>query len=529
MLELNGIDYAIILGYFVLIFAFAIYITFKKNVNKTTSNYFLGGRNIGWFVIGASLFASNIGPEHLIGLAGAGASSGVAVAQFEILAGLTLLLLGWVFVPFYLRSGIYTVPEFLEIRYSSAARTYLSMISIIGYILTKISVTIAAGGIIFEAIGLDFWLGAFIVVFATGIYTLLGGLKVVLYTHVIQMFLFIVSALTITVLGLQYVGGWDTLQQTTEAGFFNFWKPFDHPEFPWTGIVFGAPILGVWYWCTDQYIVQRVLAAKNIENARRGSIFAGFLKLLPLLLFVIPGIIAYSLSQQGKLNLTDADHALPALAQMLLPKGLRGLVVAGLLAALMSSLSSIFSSCSTLFTLDIYKKIKPNTSEKNLVVVGQVATVVLVVLGLLWIQFIEKISDQIFTYLQSVQAYIAPPITAVFLLGIFFKRLNAQGAIASLGTGFVLGITRLIGELNKAHLSGAWFYLSNINFLHFAILLFVLCSAVLILVSMLTREPDYQNINNITYQKSRVFNNKEDLVLSMILIGIIFFLWMYFS
>lgn len=529
MLDLNTIDVLLIVCYFLLIFGVAIYVTYKEKIGRDASSYFLGGRNMGWFVIGASLFASNIGSEHLIGLAGTGASSGVAVAQFEILAGLILLLLGWVFVPFYLKSGVYTMPEFLEIRYSKGARTYLSIISIIAYVLTKISVTIAAGGIIFEAIGLDFWVGAIAVVVATGLYTILGGLKAVIYTDMIQMFILIGSSLMITFVGLNALGGWGELQTTAGPEFFNMWKPISHPDFPWTGILFGAPILGVWYWCTDQFIVQRVLSAKDIKNARRGTIFGGFLKMLPLFIFVIPGIIAYALSQKGMLVLDDPDQALPVLVKTLLPPGVRGIVVAGLFAALMSSLSSVFNSCSTLFTLDIYKKIKPEASEKQLVVVGQLATVVLVGFGILWIQFMDNISGQLFTYLQSVQAYISPPIAAVFLLGIFFKRLNAKGAMASLLSGFVLGILRLFGEINKDSLSGPLFYLSNINFLHFAILLFVVCVAILILVSLLTNEPDYKKIEQITYNKVKIFDNRQDVILSLILVGIILSLWFYFS
>lgn len=529
MLELNQLDLAFIGVYFIAIFGIAIFVTKRDKGNITSSDYFLGGRNMGWFVIGASLFASNIGSEHLIGLAGTGASSGVAVAQFEIIAGIILLLLGWVFVPFYLKSGVYTMPEFLEIRYSKGARTYLSVISIVAYVLTKISVTIAAGGIIFESIGMDFWVGALIIVVLTGAYTVIGGLKAVIYTDMIQMFVLIGSSILVTYIGLDAIGGWGELRAVAGDNFFEIWKPLDHPDFPWTGILFGAPILGVWYWCTDQFIVQRVLAAKDIKNARRGTIFGGYLKMLPLAIFVIPGVIAYGLSQKGILVLDHADQALPVLVKTLLPTGLRGIVVAGLLAALMSSLSSVFNSCSTLFTLDIYKQIYPNTSEKKLVLVGQIATIFLVCFGILWIQFMDNISDQLFTYLQSVQAYISPPIAAVFLLGLFFKRLNATGAMVSLIGGFILGSLRLIGEINKTELSGVWFYLSDINFLHFAILLFVICVALLILFSLLTAEPDTSKFAHISYSGSGIFHMGKDLILSGVLLIVILAIWLYFS
>lgn len=530
-------DYVIIGLYFVIVFYVAWWAAFRQRATReTAAGYFLAGRNTGWFVIGASLFASNIGSEHLVGLAGTGADSGVAVAQFEILASLILLILGWVFVPFYLKSQVYTMPEFLERRYSAGARNYLSIISIIGYVLTKISVTIAAGGIVFEALmGINFWTGALIVVIATGLYTVLGGLRAVIYTDLLQMFVLIAGAVTVTILGLNALGGWEEMYAIAGSSFFNLWKPVSDPNFPWTGIMFGAPILGVWYWCTDQFIVQRVLSAQSPDQARRGTIFAGFLKILPLFIFVIPGIIAYSLSQTGRIELSQADAALPTLVGALLPVGFRGLVVAGLLAALMSSLSSVFNSCSTLITLDIYKRLRPEASEKQLVVIGQLATAVLVVLGLAWIPLIKTISGQLYQYLQSVQAYISPPIAAVFLLGVFFKRLNSRGAMASLLVGFVLGIGRLVAEINKDSLSGLWFSFADINFLHFALFLFLVCSGVLIVVSLLTRVPPYEKLANLTFATTPTDTESDpawrrrDLQLSILLAVVVGVVWLYFT
>jgi SSS family solute:Na+ symporter len=394
---LGGADWAIIVAYFLLVFGVAIWATLRERSKRGTStDYFLAGRDAGWFLIGGSLFASNIGSEHLVGLAGTGAASGVAVGQFEILASLILLLLGWVFVPFYLSSGVFTMPEFLERRYSEGARWYLAVISIVGYVLTKISVTIAAGGIVFEAImGINFWTGALIVVVITGIYTIFGGLRVVLYTDLLQMFVLIGGAVAVTFLGLNALGGWGAMTDTVGPAFLTLWKPMADPDFPWTGILFGAPILGVWYWCTDQFIVQRVLAAKDQDQARRGTLFGGYLKLLPLFIFVIPGVIAYALSQRGQLQLDAPDQALPTLIGVLLPAGIRGLVVAGLLAALMSSLSSVFNSTSTLVTWDVYKKLRPEASERQLVLVGQVTTAVLVLFGLAWIPLMKLISGQL--------------------------------------------------------------------------------------------------------------------------------------
>lgn len=498
--QLAALDWVVIFGYFGAVFFVAWWMTRREATRATAEGYFLGGRDSGWFVIGASLFASNIGSEHLVGLSGTGAASGVAVGQFEILASLILILLGWLFVPFYLRSGVFTMPEFLERRYSPAARWYLAIISIVGYVLTKISVTIAAGGIVFVALmGIDFWTGALVVVVATGIYTVFGGLKAVLYTDLLQMFVLIGGAIVVTLIGLNTLGGWTVLTETVPSGFMSVWKPMSDPSFPWTGILLGAPILGVWYWCTDQFIVQRVLSAHNIDNARRGTIFGAYLKVLPLFIFVLPGVVAYALSEKQMLELGKPDEALPTMIAVLLPVGLKGLVVAGMLAALMSSLSSVFNSCSTLITWDIYKKLNPQASERSLVWVGQVSTILLVVLGLLWIPMMDLISGQIYQYLQSVQAYISPPIAAVFLLGIFFPRLNAAGAIASLAAGFVLGIGRLVAELGKDSLSGFFYWYADINFLHFAVFLFVVCACVLVVVSFVTPEPEPEKIKGLTF------------------------------
>jgi solute:Na+ symporter, SSS family len=506
MAQLAFLDWAIVFAYFVAIFAVALWAYRKQRGDETPSGYFLGGRNIGWFIVGASLFVSNIGSEHLIGLSGTAADSGLAVGQFEVMASLILLLLGWVFVPFYIRSGVFTMPEFLERRYSSAARWYLSIISIVGYVLTKISVTLYAGGIVFQTLmGIDFWTGALIVVVFTGVYTVFGGLRAVVYTDLAQMFVLLIGSITVTILGLARLGGWGEMTAAVPDGFMSVWRPMTDESFPWTGILLGAPILAVWYWCTDQFIVQRTLAARDDDHARRGTIFAGYLKLLPLFIFVIPGVIAYALVQQGEIQLDQADQALPALVSFVLPIGVRGLVVAGLLAALMSSLSSVFNSTSTLFTWDIYRELRPQASDRHLVWVGRVATASLTVIGLAWIPFMQNISPRLYEYLQSVQAYIAPPIAAVFLLGIAWQRVNASGAMASLLTGFVIGASRLVLELvHGAEQQGlaegsVWALIAEFNFLHFAVVLFVICVAVLVGVSLATEPPGWEHVSGLTH------------------------------
>lgn len=506
MSNLHLFDLVFIAGYFLILLGIGYWAARReKNVS---SDYFLASRDVGWFAVGASLFASNIGSEHLVGLAGTGAASGLAVGHFEWLACLILLLLGWLFVPYYLKSGVYTMPEFLERRYNSASRTYFTWVSVIGYVLTKISVTLYAGGVVIRAVtGWNFYTAAIVLIVVTGLYTIFGGLRAVVYTEVLQAIVLILGSITLMAIGLSRVGGFSGLEAKVPAGFFSMWKPINHPDFPWTGIVFGAPILGIWYWCTDQHIVQRVLAARNISQARTGTIFAGYLKILPVFIFVLPGVVAAALFADIQSN---PDSAYPTLVTRLLPDGIKGLVLAGMLAALMSSLASAFNACSTLLTWDVYRKMRPTASEQQLVRVGRISAAAMVFLGLLWIPFMKYISSQIYIYLQSVQAYIAPPIAACFLLGLFYRRLNGSGAMASLVTGLVLGVLRLALELtNKVSGGGLepgtlWHWIATINFLHFAVLLFVISTVVLFVVSLLTPPPSPEKTQGLTYGKPAV-------------------------
>jgi len=547
--RLGAIDYVVLALYFAVIFAIGWYHSRKE---RTTANYFLASRDVAWWAIGASLFSSNIGSEHFIGLAGSGASTGMAAGHFEWMASLMVLMLGWVFVPFYLRSNVYTMPEFLERRYSSACRTYLASISLIAYVFTKIAVAILAGAIVLKAVlGWGMVESSLALVIATGIYTVGGGLAAVIYTEVIQTVILVVGALVLMFIGLDQVGGWSGLQAKVPADFFHMMKPASDSSFPWTGIFFGAPILGIWYWCTDQVIVQRVLSAKDIGNAKAGTILAGFLKILPVFMLIVPGMTARALYPQEMT--ADSNAAFPLLVVRLMPAGLQGVMVAAMLAALMSSLSAVFNSSSTIFTMDFYKKFKPEASERELVNVGRVATVLMVLLGLAWIPFIGRISSQLWIYLQSVQAYVSPPIAAVFLFGLFWKRINAQGAIASLLTGFVLGAARFILEVQLAgrQLSGFPEFFVRMNFLHFAVLMFVICLMVLIVVSLVTPAPAASKVAGLTFQTVREkisMNDAEsasilaipaevetpaqrtiNLVCAVGLVIIIIFLWIYFA
>ncbi|MDZ7317421.1 MAG: sodium:solute symporter [candidate division KSB1 bacterium] len=424
-----------------------------RQKEETSQDYFLASKDANWISIGSSIFASNIGSEHLVGLAGAGFVSGMAMAHWEMHAWL-ILLLGWVFVPFYDRIKVFTMPEFLERRYSAESRSLLSLISLISYILTKVAVTVYSGGVVFGTVfgiekinifgaSLDmFWVSAIGLVLITGLYTVAGGMKAVMYTSVLQTPVLLIGSIVILIVGLIRVGGWGEVHRLVGDNIHLIRSAAD-PEFPWTGVLFGSAIIGFWYWCTDQYIVQRVLSGRNQKEARRGAILAGYFKLTPVFIFMIPGMIAYAMSQKGLLTVKSADNAFSALVAQLLPIGFKGVVVCGLLAALMSSLASLFNSSAALFVGDFYKKLRPQSSEKELVTVGRIATATVVVLGILWIPVMKGIGSVLYEYLQNVQGLLAPAIASAFILGVFWRRTTAAGGFAGLVTGFLLGMFRL--------------------------------------------------------------------------------------
>src|SRR2546429_257541 len=496
---LATVDFVIIGVYFAIVFGIGMYFARKE---RTSEDYFLAGRDVGWFFIGASLFVSNISAEHCIGLSGTGASSGFAVGYFEWLACLIAVMLGWVCAPFSVDSNVFALRVFLERRFNRQSAVYLAGMSIIAYIFTKISVQLYAASVVLERVaGWKLWETAVVLVIATGIYTVAGGLAAVIYTDTVQTLILITGAVALTVIGLIRVGGLAHLRTMVPPDYFHMIKPASDPNFPWTGIFFGAPILGIWYWCTDQVIVQRVLSARDEGHAKAGTIFAGFLKILPAFMLVIPGIIAFALFPE---QVKKPDFAYPTLVLNLLPVGLVGLVMAALLAAVMGAMSSVFNSASTLVTLDFYKKLRPQASESQLVNFGRVATGVMVLLGLLWVPFIHYISSQLYIYLQSVQAYISPPISACFILGILWPRLNGSGAISSLLTGFVLGAPRFIMELadrasgGRLETPGAP-RLLHTELLPYPIFLFLGFSLVLIGISLMTPAPDRKRLAGLTF------------------------------
>jgi SSS family solute:Na+ symporter len=534
---LGPLDWVFIIIYLLVIAGISIWSIRKSK--ESASDYFLANRNLGWFVIGASILASNVGSEHIVGLAGSAAKSGTVLGHYE-LHSYIVLILGWVFVPFYMRSMVYTMPEFLERRFNPQARRLLSIIQLLSYVITKASVTIFAGALVFnQFFGVDFWTGAIILVVVTGVYTIFGGLHAVMYTEAIQAIVLLLGSFVLLLIGLDKVGGWHNMLASIPKEKLNMFPPLSDPNYPWLGILIASPIAGLWYWCTDQHIVQRCLAAKSEKEARRGTIFAAYLKLMPFFIFLIPGLIAYALKAQGKLILTDTNTAFPTMVKELMPMGLRGLLAGGLLAALMSSLASVYNACSTLYTIDIYKERNPQASEKQLVKVGRIATGVVVLLGMAWIPLMGRISNGLYDYLQSVQSYLAPPIAAVFLLGVFFKRLNAKGAYTAMVTGFVIGLAKLTFQMFKDQLptNSIFYQFGSINFLYFAIYLFLFSIAVMVIVSLATPKPSEEQIQGLTFATtvaadkaaSRASWNKWDVVHTIIVLLVIVSILLYFS
>ncbi len=579
---MHPVDWFVIAAYFALLAAIVVWVT--KKTRKTSDSYFLAGRELGWFVIGASIFASNIGSEHLVGLAASGATDGVVMAHYELHAW-CLLVLAWVMVPFYMRSKVFTMPEFLERRFSPASRTVLSVISLVAYILTKIAVGIFAGGVVFSVLlpelnflGLDsFWIGSFLVVVITGLYTIVGGMRAVAYTEALQTIVLIVGSALVTIFGLQALGGWSELRTIVPSDMFNLWKPlvpeglestwapvsnsqqmawYFNIDYPWLGMLVCAPVIGLWYWCTDQYIVQRALTAPNETEARRGSIAAAFLKLLPVFIFIIPGIICYALAISGKMPgfqdhligpdgaiiRDNAQSAFPLMVANVLPIGIRGIVVAGLLAALMSSLAGAFNASATLFTMDFYGRLRRGVSQERLVWMGRIATGVMVLIGICWIPVIRG-GRGLYDYLQGVQSYLAPPIFVVFFLGVFYKRLNAKGCLWALITGFILGILRLAVDTPVKMIEGFQYteesllwIINNIFFQYYSMIILFASAGVMILVSHMTAAPDYAKISGLTYatrtaehkRTSRASWKPLDVMLSLLVIALILAAYLYF-
>ncbi len=592
--HITGIDWLMITLYFAVLLSVAWWVI--RRGKDTAADYFLAGRNLSWWIIGASIFASNIGSEHIVGLAGSGAQDGVAMAHYELHAW-CLLVLAWVFVPFYARSLVFTMPEFLERRFSSSSRYILSVMSLVTFIVSKIAVGIFAGGVVFGTLlpemrmnvaGYEidsFWIGSLLVILLTGLYTMLGGMRAVAYNDAVQVSVLILGSGTLTVYGLVKLGGWNELRYWCGSDMFNLWKPlipagvqgtwapvlekdslgnvvkqawYFNDHFPWLGMAICAPIIGLWYWCTDQYIVQRALGAPNETVARRGSMFAAFLKLFPVYLFLIPGMICFALAKAGKVPelqriligpgghaTREAQGAFPLMVEYLLPPGLRGIVVAGLLSALMGSLAGVFNACSTLFTVDLYEKWRPRASQHEIVRMGRIATAIMVLIAIAWIPVIKGASG-LYNYLQAVQGYLAPPIFVVFFFGVFFKRLNAKGCFWAMLVGLAMGLFRMLVDtpvtlglsgFNGGYAEGSFLWIVNhIYFQYFSVLIAIVSGVVMVIVSYLTPEPDSERIKSLTFttataedrRRTRAGWNWRDVAASAFILAGILGAYLYF-
>ena len=578
---LKWIDWLMIGGYFALLAGVVVFTMMRQKI-QSGEDLFLGGRSVGWLAIGASIFAANIGSEHLIGLAGSGAAAGLSQSHWEFHSWV-LVMMSWVFLPFYYKSGVSTMPEFLERRFGAKARWILSLVSLAAYVLTKISVTVFAGALFFEVmmpevqitIGstviTSFWIGAIATVILAGVYSSIGGLSAVVYTDLVQTGIILAGTLSVTAFALHHLGhsgvvlgdgstaasvgdGWAVLKQTIKATDnveqFGLWHSLSHKAFPWLGVVVASATIGVWYWCTDQFIIQRTLAAKNLTNARRGAIWGGALKLCPVFLFLVPGMLGFALWHNNVTvngtpfqelmykvvegaKVIDGDKVFPTLVQNLLPVGFRGLVVAGMIAALMSSLASLFNSVSTLFTVDVYQKLRPETSARKLVTIGRTTTVVMTALGLLWLPIMKAIAGGgLYQYIQSVQSFLAPPIVAVFVMGLFWKRMNLRGAVWGLSLGFVLGMAKLGANALWGGADGFAF----IQDFYFSGLLLITSIVIVVVASLSAPAPAEVNTKGLTFagldpafkEENRASWNWVDVVSSIVVVGCVLAAYVYF-
>ncbi|HEX7654512.1 MAG TPA: sodium:solute symporter [Verrucomicrobiae bacterium] len=564
----------------------AVVLFSMRKKNESGKDYFLSGRDANWLQIGSSIFSSNIGSEHLVGLAGAGFATGMAMAHWEMHAWL-ILVLGWAFVPLYDRMKVFTMPEFLELRFSRGSRNVLSLLTMASLVLTKIAATIYAGDVVIRTLlGIEsvnlfghnvdiFWVIALGLAFTTGVYTIFGGMRVIMYTAVLQSPVLILGSLFILYMGLTKLGhgsimdGW-TATKAAVGDNLHLIRSKNDPDWPWMAILPGSAIIGFWYWCTDQYIVQRVLAGKNQKESRRGSILAGYFKLTPVFIFLIPGMVAYALTQTpGSGFTTNGDAAYTSLVAQILPHGVKGIVACGMIVALMASLASKFNASATLFTMDFYREWNPNASGKTEVLVGRIATAVIVFMGICWVLVIKALNTNLYEYLQSVQGYLSPAIAVLFGVGVFWKRATAPAALWSFVIGMLGGFARLGADLAfrnvkaengdtlaalKQHLYkgvitqdqynaliapikakyGLLFQLENIHWLYWCQILFVTTLALMVVISLLTQAPDPKTVKYTWYgatpeekAATRASWGPLDVVLSLIVVAIV--VWFYIS
>jgi SSS family solute:Na+ symporter len=542
-MSFDMLDWLVLGAFMLALVGIVVWVALQKE--EDTEDYFLAGRNATWLAIGASIFASNIGSEHLVGLASAGAQYGMAMAHWEFHSWI-ILMLAWIFVPFYTRARIFTTPEFLERRYTPQTRTFFSFISLISYVLTKVSVTVFAGGLAIQEIfgietlfGVDFfWVAAISLVVITGLYTVIGGMKAVLWTSVLQTPVLLLGSFIILFVGLTKLGagaglleGWAVMTEIN-GGNMHLFRPLDDPMFPWPAVIGGSIIIGTWYWCTDQYIVQRVLSGRDMTQARRGAIFGAYLKITPVFIFLVPGMIAFALAEKGMLDLSGGSNtAFPAMVRELLPAGVKGVVLGGAIAALMSSLASLFNSSATLFTVDFYERLRPNRTQQHYLRVGRMATATVVLLGILWVPVIPLLGESLYEALQKVQALIAPSIVAVFFLGIFSNRVTPAAGFWGLVLGFVAGMFYLLLDLFPALAQSNGFFaaVQGMNWLYYCCALLIFSVLIMVVVSLFTKAKTHDELAGLTFsavsplqaQEVRESWSKWDVVNTVIVLGVI--------
>ncbi len=484
-LSMHPIDIAIIILYFIGIVGLGCWAGFKKKRNIGKNGYFLAGRTLTWPVIGLSLFSTNISTVHLVSLAQEGYVNGLAYGSFEWMAIVPLLALALFFAPFYIRANVTTLPDFLEKRYSRPCRDWLAIISIVSAVFIHIGFSLYTGAVVLRGMfGINIIFSIVAIAILTGLYTTIGGLLAVVWTETIQTIILLAGAICITAISYYHVGGWSGLSQNVEPIKLTLLRSSSDPAgLPWYSVFLGYPVIGLWYWCADQTIVQRVLGAKNENHARLGPLFAGFIKILPVFIFVLPGLICLALIRQGKLpnTLADSGDTYAFMVNNLLPIGLKGIVAAALLAALMSTVSGALNSIATLFSYDILKRYYPDVSDKTMVLSGRVVTVIAMIAAIIWSPFVSHYNS-IFQGMTAIICYIAPPISAVFIMGIFWSRASSSAALATLWGGSLMGLIVFILD---------WFK----NLTHWSIppmmsafYLFVICIILIIAISLFSNK-----------------------------------------
>ncbi|XP_058509908.1 sodium/myo-inositol cotransporter 2 [Solea solea] len=530
------VDIVVLVIYFLLVLAVGFWSMWRTK-RSTVDGYFLAGKSMTWWPVGASLFASNIGSGHFIGMAGSGAAAGIGAIAYEWNGMLMVLLLGWLFLPIYIASGVTTMPEYLQRRFGGRrTQLFIAVLSLFIYIFTKISVDMYAGALFIQlALQWNIYLAVLLLLTITALYTVAGGLAAVIYTDAVQTVIMVIGALILMGYSFAEVGGWNALMEgymhaipsirvpNSTCGIprhdaFHIFRDPVNSDLPWPGVIVGMSIPSMWYWCSDQVIVQRSLAAKTLTHAKGGSLLAAYLKILPFFIILLPGMISRILFTDdvacadpdvcneicgNPVGCTDTAYA--RLVMELLPAGLRGLMMAVMIAALMSSLTSIFNSASTIFTIDLWKTFRSRASEWELMIVGRVFVLVLVVVSVLWIPVVQASQGgQLFIYIQSISTYLQPPVSIIFLMGCFWKRTNEKGAFWGLTIGLPVGCIRMVLDFiypaplcNEEDIRPA--VIKDVHYLYFSMLLSFITLIVVVVVSLATEKPKPEQISRLTW------------------------------